>query len=640
MELDGFIGSERGSVSNSEIRREGSIFIRIDGRLDVRRTEPELWKNLRAQVEGSVDQHPGSPVFIDLRQVSHADAPSIQALVAAVSDAKERTSLTFLGPGPGLEELLASTSIPGLEPLLMFAPWEADAIMSDEDTNPSFAPIDPDAEKNASGDAASKGVTDAVDKALAKIPGMIEGVSGEMAKPAPPVPEESAFEIHLDLEKQYIDSGSDARDHLELDHAGDGFDFTESWTSVVETPVAPPTPPAPLRRKTPQEASPQTKAVDRLLRSTPETPVQEPSEPSRESAPAGTADEQRLLSLLSHLDHRTRELEGREAENEKHIAALEAQLAEQKQLTEEREAWANRKEQAREPLPQQDEQWLDGASLGATEAAFLREQWQRLLGRFSGRGIVDPEEIRVLASHVDSLGSGIGANLGRVLDQETRGSVDNHWGALMLLTSTLVREKASSARRKMSLAAAILASLVEHAPGLRPEPGVASAELEDHVVRLFRSRFCEVDESFDENRVCLDLGVWRAGLHLTRGDRLTPKSWGKALASLLSVLTPDDPACHGLPRIIESHSVYLPGSWVELSTGEIGQVIGGSRVRSELPKVLVLFEKSVSSVRPVSPRLFPRIDESRTTVTRILDQSPKPTAGVAPYGDDPYGDGL
>ena len=93
MELDGFIGSERGSVSNSEIRREGSIFIRIDGRLDVRRTEPELWKNLRAQVEGSVDQHPGSPVFIDLRQVSHADAPSIQALVAAVSDAKANPEL-------------------------------------------------------------------------------------------------------------------------------------------------------------------------------------------------------------------------------------------------------------------------------------------------------------------------------------------------------------------------------------------------------------------------------------------------------------------------------------------------------------------------------------------------------------------
>ena len=65
----------------------------------------------------------------------------------------------------------------------------------------------------------------------------------------------------------------------------------------------------------------------------------------------------------------------------------------------------------------------------------------------------------------------------------------------------------------------------------------------------------------------------------------------------------------------------MPGSWVELSNGVFGQVLGAVDDQPERPTVLVLFESDDSGARPIPPRLFPQPNEDGVTVKRVLDES-------------------
>ncbi len=264
--------------------------------------------------------------------------------------------------------------------------------------------------------------------------------------------------------------------------------------------------------------------------------------------------------------------------------------------------------------------WLAGLAVAPCNPEPQRLQFSGTIARFRASGAVDPEEVLRAIAELNQRAPRIAATVRAQLERGLQSPGDG-WRALLLVVSTLVREGAEPDRRRRAIRIAWLASLVRNAPGTdSPDPMLVGPA----VARLLAGRPYrfpgEDGRPIDPREADLDLALWMACTRLDERRHLTPKRWRREVGRTLATYE-DVPAIRGgLARLVEAHSLYFPGTWVELTTGGIGPVIGAIPGRPELPRVLVLFRRDGVRGASTPPHLFPAGEDSGAAVFRVLTQ--------------------
>jgi len=231
----------------------------------------------------------------------------------------------------------------------------------------------------------------------------------------------------------------------------------------------------------------------------------------------------------------------------------------------------------------------------------LRNRFTSAMKRFHASGTVEPDRILEEIEQFH-LGSGsIAASLATQIDR-ARSETDDGWRPMLLLASTLVREGVDEARRKRAIRIGWLASLVRNSPGRdRREINFVATP----VIRLLKSpayRFAEESGAeFNPQELEQDLALWYACVRIDERRHLASDRWRTAIARTLEKYESDQAVRSGLVRLVEAHSLYLPGSWVELSSGAVGLVLASTHTRPEYPQVLVMFQREGRSLVGTDP---------------------------------------
>jgi len=267
------------------------------------------------------------------------------------------------------------------------------------------------------------------------------------------------------------------------------------------------------------------------------------------------------------------------------------------------------------PLPG----WLAGLAVPPTDPGAERARYGAVLSHFRASGKVDREQVLQAIDELARSANGLASAIGRHFERGEQNPGDG-WRALLLVVSTLVREGADHERCRRAVRIAWLASLVRCAPGSDGDP-VTVGPL---VARLLSGRAYrfpgEERTPIDPREADYDLALWRACARLDERRHLTPKRWRQSVGRTLATYEEDRAVRAGLARLIGAHSLYFPGTWVELTTGEIGPVIGAIPGRPDLPRVLVLFRRSGSRGSRTPPHLFPAGDDPGAGVQRVLSR--------------------
>lgn len=263
--------------------------------------------------------------------------------------------------------------------------------------------------------------------------------------------------------------------------------------------------------------------------------------------------------------------------------------------------------------------WLATLAVPPTDPAPERARYGATLSRFRASGTVDPEQVLLAIDELSRSAGGIAAAVGGHFERGDQNPGDG-WRALLLVVSTLVREGADYERRRRAIRIAWLASLVRCAPGSDGDPVAVGPA----VARLLSGRAYrfpgEEATPIDPREADYDLALWRACARLDERPHLTPKRWRQSVGRTLATYEDDRAVRAGLARLIGTHSLYFPGTWVELTTGGIGPVIGAIPGRPELPRVLVLFRRNGQRGSRTPPQLFPAGDDSGAGVLRVLSR--------------------
>ncbi|MCI0650312.1 MAG: hypothetical protein L0Z55_00365, partial [Planctomycetes bacterium] len=292
--------------------------------------------------------------------------------------------------------------------------------------------------------------------------------------------------------------------------------------------------------------------------------------------------------------------------------------------------------------------WLAGLDTAPPDTAAHRAEWEELLRAFHTRGAIDAKRVDRLAAALAEAAPLIGARIGLFLESDATGFAGERWNATLLVLSVLVREARESARIHAALGTVFIAALIEYAPGARPAHGECREGLEQQVAKLLGSVIAPRPtvggagrngeshaESHAESQVRADIALWRAAVRVAAAGNLCAGGWRIALGAVLSGLEDGAPERAGIRRLLETHSLYLPGCWVELTTGGIGPVLGALPARPELPLVLVLFRRHGERCTPTAPKLFPAEGDAGSSVLRVLrsprlfEQAPAASSTVA-----------
>ena len=260
--------------------------------------------------------------------------------------------------------------------------------------------------------------------------------------------------------------------------------------------------------------------------------------------------------------------------------------------------------------------WLTTLMVTPSNPEQLRIRYAGSLARFRASGTVDPERVLSDITELDRRAPRIAAGVGASLERFS-GTPGDGWRAMLLVLSTLVRDQVDPARRRRGIRAAWLASLVRNAPG---NEETTLDFVVPAVWRLLSGRTYRFpgEEEFDYSELREDLALWVACAHLDAHRRLTPKRWRAVIGRTLANFEEDEQVRQGLSRLVEAHSLYFPGVWVELTTGGIGPVIGANPGRPEFPRVLVLFRRDGMRGTRVPPQLSPTGVDATAGVLRVL----------------------
>lgn len=190
-----------------------------------------------------------------------------------------------------------------------------------------------------------------------------------------------------------------------------------------------------------------------------------------------------------------------------------------------------------------------------------------------------------------------------------------------LSVSTLVREGCTGRSLRWATRNLAVAALLESTPGRdwRLETGADRTGREVGAL-LAEGQFLFPDEGGEVvGRPAGEMDVWQAASKLAVSSERLTTGWPAAIHAVLRETRPGRPARRGLTRVVNAHSIYLPGSWVELTSGEIGLVIAPSDGFPEMPRILVQFGRLGDRSIPIAPRWFPAPDGEVATVARVLE---------------------
>lgn len=190
-----------------------------------------------------------------------------------------------------------------------------------------------------------------------------------------------------------------------------------------------------------------------------------------------------------------------------------------------------------------------------------------------------------------------------------------------LSISTLVREGCTGRSLRWAARNLAVAALLESTPGRdwRLESG-ADRTAREVAALLAEGQFLFPDEGeAGVGRPEGEMEVWQAASKLAISSERLTTGWPAAIHAVLRETRPGRPARRGLTRVVQAHSIYLPGSWVELTSGEIGLVIAPSEGFPEMPRILVQFGRLGDRSIPIAPRWFPSPDGEVATVARVLE---------------------
>ncbi len=309
----------------------------------------------------------------------------------------------------------------------------------------------------------------------------------------------------------------------------------------------------------------------------------------------------------SELMTATKRLSGEILEAREKIARLNAQIL------------AFEKKQQESPAREAEMPgWQLALSQAPLDSQVLRNRFKSAMKRFHASGMVEPDRILEEIELFHHGSGSIAVSLATQIDR-ARSEAGDGWRPMLLLASTLVREGAEEARRKRAIRVGWLASLVRNSPGRdRREINFVAAP----VIRLLKSpayRFSEEPKvEFNAREIERDLALWYACVRTDERQHLASDRWRMAIVRTLEKYESDRAVRSGIARLVEAHSLYLPGSWVELNSGEVGVVLASTPARPEYPQVLVMFQREGRSLVGIDPHWVRTSENANSGVLRGL----------------------
>ena len=265
-----------------------------------------------------------------------------------------------------------------------------------------------------------------------------------------------------------------------------------------------------------------------------------------------------------------------------------------------------------EETPVVEERFMEGSKgRGALplEAEAVRPRtlyfWEEVVRGYQCDGISDLRSRQKLLHSLDGRAPSIATSIAEFLEGPITDDATRSARSLAIVLSTLVREGSTRAELAAATRVVLFASLVHWGPGRFPDVGEFQDDIEGSVRRLLD----DADHAFiptDDARIDLEslLALWRAATVIgARSER--EREWRDALGQALSHFDGEDRAQAAVRRVTAAHSLYLPGRWVELTSGEIGPVLGGLPGHPDCPRVMILFRRAEKRFAATTPRLFP-----------------------------------
>ncbi|MEM7260642.1 MAG: hypothetical protein AAF488_01535 [Planctomycetota bacterium] len=247
------------------------------------------------------------------------------------------------------------------------------------------------------------------------------------------------------------------------------------------------------------------------------------------------------------------------------------------------------------------------AGLGA-ELSELRDQWDLLQHRFD---FTEPSLRRLMATvrGLVDRHAAITASLGAWLAEEREGPRGDRWCATLIALATWSTELIAPNALAARLRTLILTSCSEQRRS-RPRLGWCHAELEKDALELERTLSAQREAAAVDEVVEL----WRGAVAASANPQLSGATWRQAVSDASRYLDGQPEARNGLARVVRTLGYWLPGSWVELSSGECGVVLPRSPGTIETP-VNIFFRHG----RATAPRRFPDTHDVGITITGPID---------------------
>ncbi|MEM7168496.1 MAG: STAS domain-containing protein [Planctomycetota bacterium] len=603
------------------------LWLRLAGRLDAAGITAAQWRSLRTEVLANVTSSQAQTLFVDLRDVDYIDSRSLQQL-RTICNQLATVGIAYVGPGLGLERLIELDPRHDVSPLLPRAPWETESgefeVHSDDSAwvDEILSPSEP-IEATTTHDFHAELVVDPqLEEAFAEHPLADARESDTPAGTAADTPHDTVatdatsdeperpdFVVNLDEERVHLESGSDVRDHIE---APQQIEFTPHWHALIEgneiiwnnpqalsgerdvsagsqnaatqqepaAPAAtPPTAPTPAADGAAPDAAglaPPTVPTAKL----PTAPSLSPPVAANDDLLDGTRF---LVEQLGNLRRKVSQLD----------AALDRGQAREAELTRELQATDSH-------------MWTARRALSEAESQERCSAWSDLVAEYRQTESVTRSIVDFAAQWIDDRTT-LAASVGQLLNaQPTAGSQD--WQALAIATSTITREASPPIAQESALRLLAAASVVTSAFQMDPR----------HLLETVGDWFPFPEEAMDANATTTTLQLWRAALAIAQAAPLDADSWRQAIGSVAAASFTNPQQHAALRRILDTHSLYLPGCWVELTSGAIGTTLGASAQGPDQPQVLLLFANENGQLTPRAPQLYPQATDVGIAVQRIV----------------------
>lgn len=555
--------------------RSHALHLQFSGRFEFSDDASARWPEWSDEINDALPDS-GWLAFVDLRNVTQFDSRCFGDLLDVIEPLRTHGEVIYLGPGAGLSRLAEEAEVPPLLPMLDRAPWESDLSSESVVASGQHPPSASDPESGVEGN----------------IRVWLEGLHPDQRNPGNPETSDGA------MGPLQTSVGGDAP--LFFEAPSEPVAKVSSRGSTASSEFV-------ATRRESADLGRDGASLDSL------------ADGDRRETPTGTRSEyaqlgtQRLVECLGELEFQCRHWRS--------LAETLSSTTDRPELT----SWVGPSD---EPVRGAstlgfDAVWNDPATPGDRDAALAladRFYLERREGTAESR-----REFREGWSRSAA---------------ELASTISSEW---LPLISTL-KSSSSQARVPMEGHAELVIDDMISVQALLVT--ISTLHRERHSIEALERRISDlVLVALGESEMPIDgdgwgdASVWRAAVALLSGgpsssgvanslpsatDLAEPDErtfdWWQAVRRLREGGPRDTEISSGLDRILDTHSCYLPGCWVELSSGEVGIVVAARIGDREKPRVLVQFDRRDEALLPVTPRWYPSAAEDSVRVVRVLER--------------------